>query len=305
MTGKRWQGYLPTQVDVECSGDTHWVRWEAGEIIPLNHADASGERTLSALARKPVPCLELTQLWARHTDDLRILALASRGSGDPLNPPERASGQPNTLVAQRAPRSQWYQVGNALTRTSRSVLRAVPGTVGAAAPPPMPAIGGPVSGGTGDPMKEPLVRLLTMAGPLADRLVATVAATWNQQLAEDAEGIASYLPRLEAALYGRVLASVRAWLGVPGLQADVQMATGERTPEARRDDDGVHIVLPFSWIAEVWARGLAVVLGRFVLGVEEASEDRTVLMAVGPDFGGVSRLTIAVDPSPAWVTSAG
>jgi len=82
--------------------------------------------------------------------------------------------------------------------------------------------------------------------------------------------------------------------GVPRLTVRVDMLSGEGNPSATRDDVGIYVCLPFSWIAEVWARGLAVMLGRFVLAVEEVAEDHMTLLAVSPDFGEPAPVTITV-----------
>ena len=298
MTGQHWEGFPPAQVDLDCSGQTHWVRWEAGGLIPLNHPDAS-ERTLAALARQHVPCFELMQLWERHVDDLRVLALASRGPGDPLAAPIQGPGQsmfamtrsgmPSPLV--RAP-GPFRQTTSSATGMSRAVLRAVPPARRSVAAAPMSPMA--ATAAQGGPMDEPLVRLLGMAGPLADRLVATVAATWVERLAAGHEDGSKHLPALRAALYGRVVASVRTWLGAPRVRVHVEMLAEEGIPSATRDDAAIRVSVPFGWIAHVWARGLAVLLGRLVLGVEEATETRMTLLAVSPDFGETARVTITV-----------
>lgn len=90
-----------------------------------------------------------------------------------------------------------------------------------------------------------LQALMRLPGELPNRLVATVAAG------------AKPGPALHAALYGRVSAA---------LGRDVELSIGEE--RAVRGDE---VMLPFSWLTEVWARGLAVVMGRFI--VEAATKD--------------------------------
>jgi hypothetical protein len=143
-------------------------------------------------------------------------------------------------------------------------------------------------------MDDPLVRLLAVAGPFADRLVATVAATWVERLKAYPEDSSKHMPALKTALYGRVAASVRTWLGAPRLPLHVDMLGEDENPSATRDDAGIHVSVPFSWIAEVWARGLAVLLGRLVLAVEDVAENRMTLLAVSPDFGEPAPVTITV-----------
>jgi hypothetical protein len=103
-----------------------------------------------------------------------------------------------------------------------------------------------------EPANE-LQALMRLPGGLGDRLVATVAAGADPG------------PRLHAALYGRV----RAALG-----RDVELAIGEPAM------DGDRVTLPYSWLTTVWARGLAQVMGRFVLAAE-TSDGRVYALTTG------------------------
>jgi hypothetical protein len=47
-------------------------------------------------------------------------------------------------------------------------------------------------------------------------------------------------------------ARARFCLGVGG----VDMIEEERAPSAARNNNGIHISVPFAWIAQIWARGL-------------------------------------------------
>jgi hypothetical protein len=80
-----WAGIPAVEVPVLCGGDTHTVRWEAGELIAVDHGDLESEVTPPALAGETVPCLELLRTWSRRADDPHVLTLASRGPTDPLN----------------------------------------------------------------------------------------------------------------------------------------------------------------------------------------------------------------------------
>lgn len=80
-----WAGIPPAEATVLCAGYTHTVRWEAGELIAVDHGDAEGEATLAALADETFPCLELVRTWTRRSDDPHVLTLASRGPTDLLN----------------------------------------------------------------------------------------------------------------------------------------------------------------------------------------------------------------------------
>jgi hypothetical protein len=133
--------------------------------------------------------------------------------------------------------------------------------------PPMPA---PMIPGA-----EGLAALFALHGGLPDRLVATVAASWASRTQEA-------LPPLHAALYGRLVATLRPWLGDPNL--DVTLELGEK-PSLVRDGSRVRAELPFTWLTDVWARGLAVTWGRFCLVAGSEDGRSWTLTTVGPDLG--------------------
>lgn len=95
--------------------------------------------------------------------------------------------------------------------------------------------------------------------------------------------------RPHAALYGRAANAVAGWLGAPPAHVHLgEHATLTRTP------DGVEATLPFAWLVRVWARGLAVMAGRFCL--DAATEDgRTfTLTTVAPDLGPPQPMTLTM-----------
>lgn len=286
MSLDRWQWYTPTQAEVACSDASHWVRWEQGTLIPLNHSE--GEQTLSALAGEKPACFDLMQLWNRHSEDLRVLALASRGPDDPLLPPPVHAGSRGVgsgLVVSAVPSPATMPATLRRTGTARRVQTRTF------------AIGTPGQGRPAGPRstdEDPVARLLALAGPLADRLVATVAAAWADRLAARDEAAVEQRAGLTAALYGRTVSALRTWLGAPRLVADVTMVDEGESRAISRDEDGVRVSLPFSWIPQVYCRGLAVLLGHFVLGVVEAHESRIVLDAVGTDLQTTTRIHIGL-----------
>ena len=80
-----WAGIPAAEVTVLCGGDTHTVRWEAGELIAVDHGDPERDVTRATPAGETIPCLELLRTWSRRPDDPHVLTLASRGPTDPLN----------------------------------------------------------------------------------------------------------------------------------------------------------------------------------------------------------------------------
>ena len=109
-----------------------------------------------------------------------------------------------------------------------------------------------------------LLALMRLPGALPDRLVATVAAT------------AKPGPRSTPALYGRV----RAVLG-----RDVELTIGEPAMSADA------MSLPYTWLTEVWARGLAEVMGRLIVAAQ-TDDGRAFTLTAGD--GSTIRLSALV-----------
>lgn len=248
-----WTGLAAAQAEVPCGGARHRLRWEAGELHALDHDDLEGERTLAALGGDPCACVTITEMWARHATDPRLLLLASRGPGDRV----RIDADETPWASPSAhPSGGW---------TSYTPV------VGAQ----LTAFALPDEEAEDDP--DDPAPLLGLGGGLPDRLVAGVAAHWRDRVAERPQ-------ELQAALYGRLLATLRSWLGEPGLELELVMDASTRA--IARQGGAIHATLPFAWVCEVWVRGFAVVADRLVLAAA-ASDDATrwELTAVGPDLG--------------------
>jgi hypothetical protein len=237
-----WAGIPAAEVPVSCGGDTHTVRWEAGELIAVDHGDPEGDVTRAARAGETVPCLELLRTWSRRADDPHVLTLASRGPTDPLN-----MDIDGLRFDYGAPRRQ---------------------------------------------TEEQTLRLLAAGGRLPDRLQATTAAIWTRRLRTGHAALGTARPQLEAALYGRVLRTLRAWLGEPQLTVELTMIGLEEARRIVRTAEGVDVSLPFSWLADVWMRGLAVTFGRLCIAADTADGSSWTLDTLGPDLADLTQLTI-------------
>lgn len=137
-----------------------------------------------------------------------------------------------------------------------------------------------------------LLELLALGGGLPDRLQAHVAAAWTDRLRSGHPDLDAARPQLRAALYGRVLAALRVWLGEPQLAIELTMADPGGARLLARDGEKIAVGLPFSWLTEVWARGLATIVGRLCL---EARTDDGVswsLDTVEPDLATIAELLI-------------
>jgi hypothetical protein len=234
-----WASLPPAEVTVPCGGDTHTVRWQAGELIAVDHSDPEGDVTL---AGESVPCLELLRKWSRRADDPHVLTLASRGPTDRLD-----IDIDGLRFDDGAPRHQ---------------------------------------------IEEQTLRLLAAGGRLPDRLQATTAAIWTRRLRTGHAQLETARPQLEAALYGRVLRTLRAWLGEPQLTVELTMIGPEEQRRIVHTADGVEVSLPFSWLSDVWMRGLAVTFGRLCIAAATTDGASWTLDTLGPGLADLRQFTI-------------
>jgi hypothetical protein len=282
-------GELPsTLARLDCSGQRHAIRWEAGELVALDHADPEGERALVALGGARTPCIEVLSAWARQMENADLLSALSRGTLDlvrtggvqPMRVPGLAPKTPRNVVmpARMArPTGQWVsQVG-----TVRGSAVAVS------------AGGGPVDGPSLSSFEEDIVTLAGLGQEMTLRLVATATALLLDRL--DGSGGSDVRPALETSLFGRALTALRTWLAVPDLEVELTVADPADAPSLAWDGAGpAQLTLPLDWVVRVWGRGLAVVAGRFGLSVVDATSNRTILMTVASDLGSPRRLVIEV-----------
>ncbi len=304
-----WLGLPPAQATVTCGGQEHRLRWQAGELRAVDHEDAEGERALAALGGVRCACVDALDAWARHRDDIRVLVLASRGQVDPLaavDPSARFGAAPGTVGAgpsmgggggvRRAslrPRAGSRGIGSIHVMGTRG--RSL--SAGRAVPPP-----GSMRGKR--EAEDELIALLGLGGGLPERLLANVVAALCQRLHERERRVARLRPQLEAALYGRVCAAVRPWLGESDRELRVTMTRADAEPSLRTEADGLRVELPFEWLLDVWCRGLASVWGRFCLAA--CTQDGRVwsLATVGPDLGEPQAITLTLDDGVAARASA-
>jgi hypothetical protein len=270
---------------VSCDGREHQLRWAAGELRASGHPDLESEKILRALAGENYACLDVLEAWEVHADDLRVLVLASRGPADPVA----------VRLEEPGPTGWTGRTAGARMQRRRSAVTAV---MGGAAP-------------ASREREDPLAVLLSLGGPMQTRLTATVAAAWRERLrdgaapadvaaapaavsppaAAGADAIEAARPALHAALYGRVVATLRAWTGRPDLRLALTMIGESDRPALAPDGDGIAVELPFGWISDVWARGLGTCWDRFTLAAAPAG-DGWALSAVAPDLGPPTEITI-------------
>ena len=80
-----WFTCLPScETTVPCGPGEHTVGWDAGSLRLAAHPDAEGELVLAALGGDKAQCVEVAQAWARHAEDLSVLAIGPRGPADEI-----------------------------------------------------------------------------------------------------------------------------------------------------------------------------------------------------------------------------
>ena len=236
----------------------------------------------------------MLDLWAQHAADLRVLILASRGPADPLAP---WTAPPWSGRTGPWGRGRFAGRPRAVRKMSYSVL----------------SHNRPDDPGDGLPM------LIGLGGLLPDRLAATVIAAWAGRLrgpadagaadagaadgraadagAADAGELAAARPALHAALYGRAVTALRSWTGRRDLAVALTMIPEGQPPTLARDGDGIAAELPFGWLADVWARGLATCWGRFCLAASpQPAGDGWLLSTVGPELDPPRPVTLSSPP---------
>jgi hypothetical protein len=283
----------PAQAHVPCGAATHVVRWEAGRLALTAHPDADAEVVLAALGGIQPRCVAISQTWARHAADLDVLTLGPRSPADQIAA---------TWQEAQARRASWF----GLFTTERL-------------PPGIPGIAR--AGGGRRPFLAPqsaaaelsrraqarieLMELLALGPAFQFRLAGTVAAGWP------ADG--GRRPELTAALSGRFALAAHAWLGIDPDAVHVTALDGaEPTLQMHGAGPGrrLRASLPVSWLASVWACGLAVIGGHLVVGVEQpgwprarvralpapgATPSPVDVVATGEGAGGLPRWEIAGD----------
>ncbi len=265
-----WFACLPgCEARVPCGQGTHAVRWEAGSLRLPEHPDPEAEAVLAALGGEKARCVEVAQAWARHTDDLSVLAIGPRGPAD-----EIVIGWDDVAAAQQG-------AGGGFVFTGSAVGRQVAVRPAAGLHPSVPA--GVQRRRQRAQEELELVRrrrsdmlsLLALGYGFQVRLAGHVAAAHADAGAgsgEVAEGRAR--PALIAAMTGRLGPVAEQWLGIDPDQVVVSLHAGPGWGSVeltgRGEQRRLQVALPALWLARVWAAGLALVDRHLVVAVERA-----------------------------------
>jgi len=270
-----WYSCLPScETQVPCGQGRHIVRWEAGQLRLPEHPDAEAELVLAALGGGKAGCVVLAEAWGRHTSDLSVLAVGPRGSADEIV----VSWQDVEEAAQAGQRGGAV----AFSRVRRAPLRRL-------ASPPAPAAGHSARQRQVQAEQEraaerwkDLLSLLALGYGFSVRLAGQVAAAH----ADSPDATAR--PALATAVTGRLALVAEQWLGIDPDEVDeVSWHDGPGWGRVELTGTGgerrLRVSLPASWLARVWACGLALIGGHLVVAVDRAGwPDARVLALRAP-----------------------
>jgi hypothetical protein len=265
-----WFDGLPScQTQVPCGQGWHTVRWEAGQLRLPAHPDAEAELVLAALGGEKAGCVRLAQAWSRHTSDLSVLAIGPRGPAD-----EIAVGWPDVEAAQGRGPGTVFAGAYSSPPTALGQL---------ASPPTVAGLRARQQQAQSDAEQARLRRhdmlsLLALGYGFQVRLAGQVAAAHA-----DAPGAAAR-PALVAAITGRLAPVAEQWLGIDPDQVAVALHHGPGWGQAELTGPGdqrrLRVALPASWLARVWACGLALTGGHLVVAVERARWPQARVLAL-------------------------
>jgi hypothetical protein len=274
---------------VDCAGERHFIRWEAGQLVALSHDDPEGERALVALGGPGCTCLDVLDAWSRQHESAALLTALSRGTRDPVRPQDLRGAPGIPYPSGVMPRN--------VVRGRPARMRRSPMASGWVSVSGVQATAGPMPGWPGSPTAEAdasgadLVLLANLGHPMTVRLVATVTASLLDPSA-GGESLAAR-PVLTASLFGRAWTALRDWLADPDLELELSVIEAGQEPVFERDNTGpFRVALPLDWVVSVWGRDLTIVAGRFSLGVIESTASRTTLLSIGPDFETPKQLVV-------------
>ena len=271
----------PCEATVPCGQSRHVIRWEAGELRLLSHADPEAELVLAALGGEKARCVEIAEAWGRHVSDLTVLTVWPR---DP------AAG-----IA-----VSWDDVDAAGQAAQAVIYNPRHGTTRLASPPAAAIAKAAVrrmqyqqEAGQASQRRLDMLSLLALGTAFQVRLSGHVVAAYAERLDEPDELGRNVRSVLTAALGGRLALVAERWLGIDPDQVEVSLhrdhGWGSAELTGRGQQRRLLVSLPAWWLARVWACGLALAGGHLVVAVERAGwPDAQVLALRAPGTEPVS-----------------
>jgi hypothetical protein len=269
----------PCETEVPCGDGTHTFRWAAGAVQLPSHPDAEAELVLAALGGDKAGCVRLAEVWARHTEDLSVLAIGTRGPADQI------TIDWDTVQASEtgADHAGWATMAGPPPGPPRSVRST-------------PAIRFPMRPGHGPrAMRQAMqaerdraqqrmtdhLSLLALGPAFGARLAAQVAAIHAERLTGAGY---EHRPALNAAIEGRVALLAEQWIGIDpdqvyaSVHEDPGWGTVRLTGNAA--DRRLTITLRPTWLATAWACGLGLTARHLVVDVVRPGWPRAQVLAL-------------------------
>jgi hypothetical protein len=266
-----WYSCLPScETEVPCGQGRHLVRWDAGQLQLLAHPDAEAELVLAALGGEKAGCVVLAEAWGRHTSDLSVLGVVQRGPADKIV----VSWEDVEAAAQAG------QPGGAAGLRRPSLRRPASAAGLPTAPPGLSGRQRELQEETERAVErnKDLLSLLALGYDFSVRLAGQVAA------AHADPAVAGARPAMVAAITARLALVAEQWLGIDPDQVVVSLQDGPgwgRTElTGRGAERRLRVSLPPSWLARVWASGLARTAGHLVVAVDRGGWPDARVLAV-------------------------
>ena len=300
-TNDPWFTCLPgCQTEVPCGTGRHSVGWDAGSLRLASHPDAEGELVLAALGGEKARCIEVAEAWARHTEDLSVLAIGPRHPGDGI-----AVDWDDVIAAEQAVQAAGPGMGPVL-----GAGRMKPGAMRLASQPgpTMARMAARQRQAQEDMLaaqrrRNDILSLLALGYGFQVRLIGQVAAAHAAR-----DGGAQVRPALVAAIAGRLAPVAEEWLGIDPDQVVVSLHHGSGWGSAeltgRGEDRRLRVSLPAGWLASVWACGLARVARHLVVAVEQPGWPRARVLGLRAPGAEPEPLDVHASPGdvPHWET---
>jgi hypothetical protein len=78
-----WDGLGPVDAQLDAAGlDGHTIRWDAGELVLVDHPDPEAEDALAALGGARCPCLDVLAAWRAQHVDPSVVTIGPHRPGD-------------------------------------------------------------------------------------------------------------------------------------------------------------------------------------------------------------------------------
>jgi hypothetical protein len=237
------------------------VRWEAGSLDLPSHPDPEGELVLAALGGDKARCVEVAQAWARHADDLSVLAIGPRGPADQI-----AIDWDDVIAAEQADSAVTGPPGPA-RRTPMRLASPSKLTLARAGARQREIQEERVKA---QRRRNDVLSLLALGYGFQVRLSGQVAAAHAARGGGEQAGSG---PALVAAITGRLAPVAEEWLGIDPDQVVVNLHAGRSWGSSELTGYGadrrLRVSLPAGWLARVWACGLARVGRHLIVAVQE------------------------------------